>query len=353
MFKLIVVCMMTCCLLLAGCKSKSSQKNSKIPQTVKIYTVGEENSSTQRKYPGRVIPSQEVDLSFLVSGQIIEFPVLKGQIVEANTLLASLDPKDYKIALNEAKAIFEKARGDFERAKILITKNTISQSQYDETKSKYDVAQSKYEASNKALQDSKLIAPFKGVIARTYVNNFQLVQAKQKILSLQAISQIDISINLPEQDLVNIGTKSKDGKLKLVVDAIPNRLFDVSVKEFNTESDPITNTYKIILTMPSPKEVTILPGMSVTVFPSAQNQTNEPKIEVPLDAVAVSAAGDRFVWIIDENMKVHKKTVKIGDIVDNKIAILEGLKANDRIVSAGIANLSEGMPVKLWSNQMD
>ena len=103
------------------------------------------------------------------------------------------------------------------------------------------------------------------MIAKIYVDQYQDVQAKQAILSLQDISNIDISVNIPEHVIIqgkrieDVETfRGKAFKDALRFDALPNKTFTVAIKEFSTQADPATQTYNVILTMPAPKDRTSL-----------------------------------------------------------------------------------------------
>lgn len=342
-------------LLLNGCgNSEQTPENPKVPRPVKTLVIGEVQKLQNKEYPGKVVGSQKVDLAFQVSGRIIELPAQEGKQVKENDLLVKLDPKDFDIALKEAQANLDKAEADFKRAKQLIESHTISQSQFEEIQSKYTVMHSKVEAAQKALEDSELKAPFTGVITKTYVQNFQNIQAKEKILSLQDITQIDVLIHLPEQDLLfaqrrEIGSKIET--LTLQFDALPNRQFDVYLKEFAAQADPLTGTYEITLTTKAPEDVNLLPGMSATVI--LHKPTDLQIVYLPLPAVRVNAAGNHFVWLIDGTLTVHERLVVIGDLDNNRIEIRSGLSPNDRVVIAGSSQLQEGLKVRLWDEKRD
>jgi len=126
---------------------------------VKTVVVGEESAQREVSFPGRVIANKQVDLAFQVSGQIIEFPVKKGQPVEKNKLLAKLDSRDYQHRYNAESANLEKSKQHYDRAEELLESGTISKAMYDDRKAAYDIAIARTAQSKKALDDTNLLAP--------------------------------------------------------------------------------------------------------------------------------------------------------------------------------------------------
>jgi multidrug efflux pump subunit AcrA (membrane-fusion protein) len=88
--------------------------------------------------------------------------------------------------------------------------------------------------------------------------------------------------------------------------------------------------------------VNIKPGASIEV-----------PISVPAIAVKTSPGGDKVVWVVNtDDMTVHTRKVTVGSMRGTQaIEILEGLEGGERVVIAGLAQLSEGMRVRFWEEQ--
>jgi RND family efflux transporter MFP subunit len=157
-----------------------------------------------RSFPGRVEATNQVDLAFRVGGPLIEFPVREGQFVRQGQLVARIDPRDFQIRLNAARADFERAEADFRRFSALYEKEAISQAQLDQSRATRDVAAASVDDAEASLSDTDLRAPFSGQIGETFVENFQDVQAKQAILSLIDTSFVDIVVDVPEALLATV-----------------------------------------------------------------------------------------------------------------------------------------------------
>ena len=315
-------------------------------------------ASGARNYPGKVRASQTVDLAFQVAGQLIELPVLKGrEPVEEGQLLARLDPRDYESALQAKEGVLAKAQSDYEKLQSLFEEGNAGRQELVDAKAAFEVAESEARIARKALEDTTLRAPFAGMVANTFVENFQNVLSKQRILSLQDVSSVEIEVSVPETRVIE--AKRKKGKYRHVAtfDYLPGREFEVEAKEYSAEADPLTQTYTATFVMPAPQNVLILPGMTSTIreFRIEDADDEELGFAVPIDAVAVDGLGQYYVWLVQESgggsMTVHRKDVSVGEMVEDEIAVTEGLSRGDRIATAGVHVLQEGQQVKLMESR--
>lgn len=349
----IIALILAILLLITACGKKPPKAQPDTARLVKTMVIKSDDAGTYRVYPGRVSASQKVDLSFLVSGRLIKFPITESEEVKKDQLIAQIDPKDYEIKVAQFKAKYDHAKITYDRYKKLLPSDAISKAQYDEKKSLHDLAKANLDEAEKSLSDTYLYAPFSGFVANKYVENYQFVQSNQKIISLQDLSEIEIIIHIPEQDVArakDVEELSADkGKKKIgmaTFASIPDRKFPVTVKEAQTEADPKTQTYKITLLMPMPEKTIILPGMTSSV--RIKFSSEKGVYSIPSHAVAVNTKGEHFVWLINmKTMKVAKQIVAVGNMSGENIKIKKGLKPGDRIVTAGVAYLENGMKVKL------
>jgi RND family efflux transporter MFP subunit len=129
--------------------------------------------------------------------------------------------------------------------------------------------------------------------------------------------------------------------------ASPDKKYKLSLKEYSTEADPKTQTYRVVMTMPAPKDINILPGMTATVSGS-RTEAGSTRMVIPAIAVFADEGGGSNVWIIKkETMMVNKQKVTTGDLTGkDAIEIVDGLKPGDVIAVAGVSHLREGMKVR-------
>ena len=335
-----------CLLLIAGCNEPPPAGQREIVQPAKVLTIGAGAGRDARRFPGTVRAAQRVDLAFQVAGQLIEFPVKEGQSIRQGQRLGQLDKRDYQSNFDAAIAQRVKLAANLKRADELIDKKFISDAEYDRIKADYDIAVSNVEKQQKALEDTELTAPFAGTIAKTYVDNFQDVNAKQPIISLQDNSALEVVVNIAESLIVR---RQESDRLQLLVkfDSIPEAGFVARIKEFATEADPQTQTYRYILAMEGIEGYNLLPGMTASVEATRLNtQGGSAVVQVPVAALANDGKNQISVWVVDDNNQVHRRQVVTGELRgEASIQILSGLNQGDRIVTAGVHAMREGRTI--------
>lgn len=306
-----------------------------------------------RKYPGRVRANREVDLAFHVSGPLIEFLVKRGDEVAEAQLLARIDPRDFQSNLAAARGVLEKATSDYKKVKRLFEEGNAGQQEVVDAKATFEVAEAEEQIAAKALEDADLRASFAGVIADTFVENFENVRAKQRVLSLQDVSSVQIEVNVPEERFA-LGLKDRDKfRFEATFEYLPDRPFDVTIKEFATVADASTQTFAMRMVMPAPNDVSILPGMTATITPFWKEDapSDSTAYAVPLGAVPVDGVGNYFVWKVEPNeegtMTVRRVDVTVGQMLEREILVTDGIERGDRIAAAGVHLLKDGQKVRL------
>ena len=337
-------------LIISSCSKKEEPVKKEVIRPAKILTIEQSAKVINFKFPGKVKALDRVELSFEVSGKLVKLAVKAGQHVKQGDLIARIDPAIYKSKLEAQQAKVNQAKAELDRYSNLLKEEVIAKSTYDVKKRNYEVTVSNLKIARKAYNDTRLRASFAGIIGRRFVENYQVVQVKQPIVSLQKISDIEIVVNAPE----NVMRDRSDMTMEItaVFANYPEDTFPLTVKEYSTEADAQTQTYRTVFTMPAPKEKTILDGMTATVFISADFGGNDA-IAVPVQSIFYDKNGKAFVWKTSDDLQVSKHKVKVGTLTnDGNIRINSGLKSGDSIVTAGVQSLSQGMRVRKFTGTM-
>ncbi len=346
-------------------------QESEIPQKevirpVKTVTLRSNGKGGLWQYYGTLQGGRRVDLSFRVAGPVRSIRVDKGASVKKGQLLATLDPRDYQTQLKQAQAQqaqaqaqYENAKADFKRYENLYKQKVVPRSTYDTYKTQMDVALSSLNVAKAAttsvrdsLKDTELRAPFDGVIVDRMVESFQDVNAKQTIFILQDISMLEIVFNVPDTDVIwaskLASSRSGPDSIRAKFDAIPERTFPLTVKEFVLQADRNTNTFPVTAVMPQQRNVALLPGMTAVVEVEVSNfDGGERVFTVPQTAVVTS--GDKtYVWCCEDNA-VKRVSVKQNTPHNNGFIDIssEQLKDGNKVVVAGAHLLHEGQKVRM------
>ncbi|MCK5363302.1 MAG: efflux RND transporter periplasmic adaptor subunit [Gammaproteobacteria bacterium] len=339
-------------LVVAACNEQVTEQEPVI-RPVKVRIIGKADASARREYPGSIRAFQHADMGFEVGGRIEEFYVSEGDDVVQGEVLARLDPRDYEANLKASQANLRKAESDLRRSKNIYKEDpgAISTETIDTHQRAVDVSRANLAISQKAVEDTKLRAPFSGRMARKLVEDFQNVQAKEPVLILQDTSTLEIEINLPERDVAGAPINRERGavqnrtKPEVIVSALPSLKFAAWIKEFASTADPVTRTFSAKLNFKNPGNVNILPGMTARV----QITVNPERAwSVPVSAALADDSGKPFVWKVDaESMAVSRVQVELGNLLDDRVRITSGLDEGDMVAISGVNELRDDMVVRI------
>ena len=332
---------------LCGCQDQMPPTQPIEPPSrpAEILEITSNDLGSDLRFPGRVRAVQRAALAFNVPGRIIELPIAEGERVDAGALIARLDPVAFDTRLGAAKVELDQATADYERVRQLWEKSkAVARAELDLKRTAMEVARSGFAAARKDLEDTRLTAPFGGVVARRYLENFQTVQAKEPVVSLQDVGALEIVIHVPER-VVRAEPRRAAGYA--LFEELPEQRFPVTLKSFSTEADPQTQTYEVVLELARPTDLQVLPGMSVDVFPdSTEVAEGETAVRIPLKAVLAGPDGAPSVWVIDpDSSRVSGRPIAVGPVSGADVLVREGLKPGERIVTAGVHHLRDGMRV--------
>ncbi|MBO9490378.1 efflux RND transporter periplasmic adaptor subunit [Endozoicomonas sp. G2_1] len=341
-------------LLITACSEQTVEVQKEVIRPVKAFTLTEKSADHIRNFPGLVEATENAVLSFRVPGELITLDVKPGQRVAKGAVIATLDPKDYKLNVDRAQADYDLAKSQYSRAEQLVDEKLISASDFDTAYARFKSAESQLSARKNELEYTVLKAPFDTTVAKVHLENFESIQAKQPIITAQDLNVIDIAIQVPEAIMFRL-RKGNDYRPSIIFENEPSKSFLADLKEFNTEPDASTNSFKVVFSLAAPEDFNVLPGMAATVRVELDKVVNNPITAITIPNTATfTKPGDSetsYVWIIDENMQLKSKKITVSGVNSEGIEVSEGLKAGDVIVVAGVHRLREGITVSIWQQE--
>lgn len=356
---LALTCALVASLFLSGCKpEQETVEREPVIRPVKLSTIGS-LSVAMRYFPAEFVASEETDLTFRVAGQLETLPVVPGQEVKEGQLLAALDDKDFKLNISQRQTAYDLAKLQQRRISAMVKQRAATQSQLDEINNTVKQAATALQQAKNQLSYSKIYAPFSGVIAKVYADNFEFVNAAAPIVKLEDAESIDVQFQVPEDFIVRIQNNDRTYQPNITVDSMPGEIFTATYKDHSTNPDPSTKSYTVTLTMPRPDpdadNLLLLPGMTAEVQVNANVLLGEPQYWlVPVEAVFTPEDQSleektRAVWIYNpETHLLSKREVTVGELQSSQIQVIDGLKEGEQIVTAGVHAMREGMEVRPW-----
>lgn len=264
---------------------------------------------------------------------------MKGKSLKKGDVLAVLNPDEYSLLEKQARANFALADVQYKRYKKLRKDQVVSEQDFDEAKANHNSAKAQWDQAKANLRYTQLVAPYDGTISYLPAENHEYVAAKEGVMNIQTNQVMKVIFQLPDY-LLNRYTQGVNVSAKMIFDAFPERSFDLTFQEIDTEADPKTGSYKVTMVMERPPELGILPGMSGNAYLVSQNSG---ATKIP-DSALFEESGKTYVWRVDDQGVVAKADITMND----NGQILQGLADGDQIIISGINVIEPGIKVRAW-----
>lgn len=284
-------------------------------------------------------PVTELYSHFVSQGCFNRSKLMKGKSLKKGDVLAVLNPDEYSLLEKQARANFALADVQYKRYKKLRKDQVVSEQDFDEAKANHNSAKAQWDQAKANLRYTQLVAPYDGTISYLPAENHEYVAAKEGVMNIQTNQVMKVIFQLPDY-LLNRYTQGVNVSAKMIFDAFPERSFDLTFQEIDTEADPKTGSYKVTMVMERPPELGILPGMSGNAYLVSQNSG---ATKIP-DSALFEENGKTYVWRVDDQGVVAKADITMNDSGQ----ILQGLADGDQIIISGINVIEPGIKVRAW-----
>lgn len=327
-------------LLLTACGDAEETPNN-IERPALTIVVGAHAADRGNIYSGEIHARYETDLGFRIGGKIVERLVDNGAQVKKGQLLARLDAADTGLKKSAADAQYRLADEELKRYRELRAKGLISQSALDAKETALKAAAAEVGLARNQAAYTSLLADRDGVVAATYAEVGQVVAAGQPVVRVAQQGEREVAISIPESRYTTVKV---DMPAEIELPAADNKVQIVHghVREISPAADAVSRTYPARVAFDS-DNTNIALGMTARVRLS--DAAEQGGYLIPL--TALFQQGDQAaVWIVAEDHTVSLHQVTVSAYRDEGALISGGLRAGERIVSAGVHKLSEGEKVR-------
>ncbi|ACY51971.1 MULTISPECIES: efflux RND transporter periplasmic adaptor subunit [Vibrio diabolicus subgroup] len=325
--------------VLSGCGKELPPVPEPESRPAKLFTVSVGNAQFERHFPATTEAGDKAVLTFRVPGLLQTIEVNEGQVVSKGDVLASLNPDEYALLEQQARANFALADVQYKRYQKLRKDQVVSEQDFDEAKANHNSAKAQWNQAKANLRYTKLVAPYDGTISYIPAENHEYVAAKEGVMNIQSNQLLKVIFQVPDY-LLNRYTQGSDVSARMVFDAFPEQSFDLTFQEIDTEADPKTGSYKVTMVMERPSEIGLLPGMSGNAYLLSKNAG---ATKIPNSAL-LEENGKTYVWRVDEQGIVSKAAIEMND----KNQVLAGLNDGDQIIISGVSVIEPGIKVRAW-----
>lgn len=334
-----------CFLLLTACGEPASiEPVSEAP--VRVTEARREAPEAGLRTIGVVAPTEEVRLSFKTAGVIASIRVVQGERVVRGQALAELDRQEIQAALDQARALAQKAQRDLERGEALFADEVATREQVEDLRTASEVAKAQLQAAEFNARLARIEAPSDGVILRKLAEQGELVAAGHPVLVLGNTASgwiVKASLSDRERMQVAIGNAAQ-----IELDALPGRRLRGEVVELASAADPLTGTFEVRIAMTEAVEG-LVQGLvaKVSLEPAAHDGL---VTTIPVEALLEADGRTARVFIVarrEEATVVERVEVQIGRLVRDRVEVIGGLSGGEQVVTDGASWLRDGQPVRV------
>lgn len=311
---------------------------------------------------GSVTAFYTVNLHSRVDGQLMAVPVREGQYVQEGDVLAQIDPRPYKAALDQAQGLLAKdaalltdAKLDLERYKVLVEQKAVPKQQLDtqvatvgQYEGNVETDKAAVEAAQLNLTYARITAPISGRVGLRQVDPGNIVHAADAnpMFVITQLQPIAVIFTLPEDNLPAVMKKLHSGE-KLPVEAYnrdkTQKLASGALLTVDNEIDPNSGTAKLKALFDN-KDDALFPNQFVNVRLLLDTRHNE--VIIPSAAIQTGSKG-KYVFAIKPDNTVDLRYVKVGVVEGDNSSIDGGLEAGEGVVTDGADKLQPGSAVSV------
>ncbi|MCX7043814.1 MAG: efflux RND transporter periplasmic adaptor subunit [Gammaproteobacteria bacterium] len=311
----------------------------------KIQAVPVEVAKAQRKpiaasYSGtaNLEAPGEAQVVAKTSGLMVQLLAEEGDQVKAGQVLARIDGDRVRLEAQRQLAIVHKLENNFRRSQELAARKLVSAEASDQIKYDLESARATYELAKLELSYTNIIAPISGVVAQRMVKPGNLIGLNAPVFRIVNNSHLEGVLNAPEREM----SRLKPGlPLRMVVDAVPGRIFEGKVDRVSPVMDSGSGTFRVVCAFDNAPE--LRPGMFgriEVVYDQRQDALTVPRIALLEDE------GEPALYIV-RGKNAKRTTVKVGYSNGELAEILSGVKEGDMVVTAGKVAIRDGTEVQV------
>jgi membrane fusion protein (multidrug efflux system) len=287
---------------------------------------------------GALTADESADVASERDGNVASVRVERGTYVEKGAVLATLDEREAKAQLDQARANLAWAESEYVRYAELRQKQVVAKSENQRKETDRDLNRSALALAEKAFADCVIRAPFAGVVTEKKVSAGAYIRKGSAICGLVKIDPLRAELAIPEAAVsaIQVGQKAT-----LAVQSFPDSTFDATVRYIGPSLRSEARTLVVEAIVPNPRHV-LKPGLFVTARVSLPK--SEKTLLVPAAAV-VTDSGVSHVFVLG-SQRVVERIVSIGDRYGDALEVRSGVAAGERVVVGPDRRLVDGLEIQ-------
>lgn len=314
------------------------------PESVSTAVAEQQQWQTTLSAIASVAAVQGVTVTADIPGTVKEITFESGATVNKDDVLVRLDTSSEEAQLKSIEAQVHLAKVTLERVRNLRKLEMVSQAEQDTAEAALKQSEANAAVVQATIQKKIIRAPFAGQLGIRQANLGQYLENGKPIVSLQSLDPVYVNFSLPQQELPKLKTGMA---VRVTIDAYPDHPFLGELTAINPDLNASTRSVTLQATFAN-KDKLLRPGM----FARAAVVLPEEKSVVVIPATSILRApyGDS-IYIVEPatngagGLVVRQQPIRTGRMRGNLISVEVGIKAGEKVVSAGAFKLRTGMAV--------
>ena len=325
-----------------GCKPSPATRTGKPQQlTVQAVVVTARKQAVSETLPliGTISANEMVDIKSETDGIIQEIRYEEGQKVAKGQPLVLLDDRKLAASVAEVEANFRLSQVTHERAQQLLKDHLMSQQEYDQVAATFAVNQASLDLKRLLLRDTRVLAPFAGIMGSRQISPGQVVNRTTTLGSLVDLDSVKVEVEIPERYLgqIEIGQNLKFTVAAYSKEAFPGQIYFIAPQVSET-----LRTASVKARIANPKHQ-LRPGMFASL--TLTLLVRESAIVIP-DVAIINNGEVSMVFIVGKDDTATLRPIKVGERLAGKVEIIDGLKEGEEVVVEGHQKIVPGAKIK-------
>jgi RND family efflux transporter MFP subunit len=307
--------------------------------SVNVFPVSKMSINDSLQLTGSMEAYSEIVIASEAQGIITSLNAELGQEKSKGSIIATIDNKLKKLAVQTASISTAKLKKDLERYENLYKGGTVTEQQLNDAQNLYDNAEIQLEQAGKQLSDATIKSPISGIITRKQVEEGEYINIGSPIATIVDISKLKIKLNVSEANVYQL--KLKD-KAIITTDVYPGVVFEGNISFISSQGDDSHN-YPVEIVISNNLEHPLKSGTFANVMiklPVASKASYIPRESL------LGSITEASVYVAENDKAVLKKIV-VGNGNDKYIKVISGLKEGEKVIINGQINLSENRAIKI------
>jgi len=307
--------------------------------SVNVSPVSKLSINDSLQLTGYMEAYSEIDIAAKAQGTITSLNAELGQKKSKGSIIATIDDKLKRLAVQTARISVAKLKKDLERYNNLYKGGTITEQQLIEAQNLYDNAEIQLEQAEKQLSDATIKSPISGIITKKQVEEGEYINIGSPMATIVDISRLKIKLNVSE---ANVYQLKLNDNVTITTDVYPGVSFEGKISFISSQGDD-THNYPVEIVISNNSKYPLKSGTFANVM--IKLPVASEALYIPRESL-LGSVKEAFVYVAENNKAILKKIV-VGNGNDKFIKVITGLREGEKVIINGQINLSDNKAIKI------